>query len=279
MQADAVLAALGHLRQAALAAGSLALPYFRRGASTSARITTKSGGSPVTEADHIVDTFLATRLKARFPQAGWLSEESPDGPERLTRAMVLIVDPIDGTRGFAEGDPRWTICVALVVDGRPVAGIVHAPALAETYAAGLGTGAYLNESRLALAPRPAGADFRVAGPRPLIKAIQAQGLPVKREWAGPSLAYRFAQTAAGQLDAGVTAINAHDWDLAAADLLVHEAGGLVSGLDAKAPIYNRPLPRHGILLATRADLQTALIRALTTAERAETATDSARPGA
>jgi myo-inositol-1(or 4)-monophosphatase len=263
MQADAVKTALAELRQAALAAGALALPFFRRGAPTRARITTKTGGSPVTEADHLVDRFLAETLRTRFPTAGWLSEESLDGPDRLTRDWVLIVDPIDGTRGFAEGDPRWTICVALVVDGRPVAGVVHAPALGETYAAGLDAGAYLNETRLQNGPRPAAAAaWRIAGPRLMVEAVQASGLPVIRETSGPSLAYRFAQMACGRIDAGMATLNAHDWDLAAVDIVVHEAGGLLSDLDAKALIYNRPQTRHGLLVATRADLQARLIAAL-----------------
>ncbi len=279
MQAEQVRAALGELRRAALAAGALALPYFRRGGATSARIATKAGGSPVTEADHVVDRFLAERLQTSFPQAGWLSEESLDGPERLTRPRVLIVDPIDGTRGFIEGDCRWTICVALAIDGRPVAGVVHTPALGETYAAGHGVGAFLNESRLQPRPRSAEAALRVAGPKLLVEAIRRQGLPVQRETAGPSLAYRFAQMAAGRVDASMAAVNSHDWDLAAVDIVVHEAGGLLSGLDFNALIYNRPLPRHGILIAAPADLHGRLIEAMAPPGRPSAAASSHRPGA
>jgi myo-inositol-1(or 4)-monophosphatase len=278
MQAEQVRVALGELRRAALAAGALALPYFRRGAATSARIATKAGGSPVTEADHLVDRFLAERLRASFPQAGWLSEESLDGPERLTRPTVLIVDPIDGTRGFAQGDSRWTICVALVIDGRPVAGVVHAPALGETYAAGHGVGAFLNEFRLQPQPRTAEAALRVAGPKLLVEAMQAQGLPLQREAAGPSLAYRFAQMAAGRIDVGMAAVNSHDWDLAAVDIVVHQAGGLLSGLDSNTLIYNRPFPRHGILIAARADLHGRLIEAMASPGRPVALALSDRPG-
>ena len=83
-----------------------------------------------------------------LPEAGWLSEESADTKERLTRRHVLIVDPIDGTRGFAAGDPRWAISIALVTDGRPVLGLLHAPALNETYLAVLGHGATLNGKKI-----------------------------------------------------------------------------------------------------------------------------------
>ena len=50
-------------------------------------------------------------------------------PARLDKASLLVVDPIDGTRAFLAGDPRWTVSIALVLDGRPIAGVVHAPAL------------------------------------------------------------------------------------------------------------------------------------------------------
>ena len=65
-------------------------------------------------------------------------------PTASTRRTLLVVDPIDGTRAFVAGDPRWAVSAALVVDGRPVAGVVHAPALGETYAAARGGGATLN---------------------------------------------------------------------------------------------------------------------------------------
>ena len=262
MDAEAVGGALADLRQAALAAGPLALPFFRSGAPTKARITTKAGGSPVTEADQRVNRYLADRLQRRFPDAGWLSEESTDSPERLFCRRVLIVDPIDGTRGFAAGDPRWTICIGLVVDGRPVAGVVHAPALGETYAAGLGFGAFINETRLSPRPRREADAIRIAGPKPVVDAIQARGLPLHRELAGPSLAYRFAQLAAGAIDVGFAAVNSHDWDLAAVDIIVHEAGGRLSGLDALAVRYNQPQPRHNILIAAHPELHARLLAVL-----------------
>jgi myo-inositol-1(or 4)-monophosphatase len=126
-----VAAARDCLIDAAREAGAIALTYFRPGERTSARIDYKAGGSPVTEADFAVDAFLRARLGAAFPGAGWLSEETEDDPRRLACSNILIVDPIDGTRGFLAGDPRWAVSIALVVAGRPVAGVVHAPALAE----------------------------------------------------------------------------------------------------------------------------------------------------
>src|SRR5436309_6799577 len=91
----------------AIEAGELAMPYFRHGERTRAGIETKHGGSPVTEADFLVDRFLKRTLEAAIPEAAWLSEETADTNARLSARRVLIVDPIDGTRAFMTGDPRW----------------------------------------------------------------------------------------------------------------------------------------------------------------------------
>ena len=109
--------------------------YFCPGAATPASISYKIGDSPVTEADFAVDAALKTILRAAFPRAGWLSEESEDDPARLACQTVLVLDPIDGTRAFMRGDPCFAVALALLQDGRPVAGVIHAPALGETFAA------------------------------------------------------------------------------------------------------------------------------------------------
>jgi myo-inositol-1(or 4)-monophosphatase len=251
--------ALSALRDAAIEAGQLALPFFRPGEPTRARLTTKEGGSPVTEADHLVDQFLAARLRPQFPEAAWLSEESVDDPVRLNRRWVIIVDPIDGTRGFIRGDRRWTVCIALTLDGRPVAGVVHAPALAETFTAIAGGGAFLNGAALHASQRRELDGARIAGPKAFGEILQAAGVTFRREVYVPSLAYRLAAVAVGSVEAGVAAINSHDWDLAAVDLIIHEACGRLTGLDGKPLIYNRTLPRHGVLVAAGAVLHARVL--------------------
>ena len=86
----------------------------------------------MTDADLATESLLKRRLRGAMPEAGWLSEETVDDFERLSRRSLIIVDPIDGTRAFVIGDPRWAVSVALVVDERPVAGVVYAPALARS---------------------------------------------------------------------------------------------------------------------------------------------------
>ncbi len=158
------MAFVARTTQLAREAGDIALAYFRRGERTTAAVEHKEGGSPVTEADRRVDDFLRARLPLLEADAGWLSEETIDDRERLSRRRVFVVDPIDGTRAFMAGDPRWGVCIALVEAGRPVVGVVHMPALEATYVAAVGRGALLNGAPMAVAVRQAIDNALIAGP-------------------------------------------------------------------------------------------------------------------
>jgi len=247
--------------EAARHAGRLALGFFQHGAHTHATVNTKHGGSPVTEADLLANSALEQRLKARFPEAGWLSEETVDDPSRLSRRVVVIVDPIDGTRGFVAGDPRWAVSVGFVLDGRPIVGVVHAPALDETYAAVRGEGATLNGASIAVSNRTVLAGARAAGPKASAAAVLTAGLPLEIIPKIPSLAYRLAQVARGTIDVAIASGDSHDWDIAAADLIVHEAGGRLTSLDGEVPTYNRHDLTHGALYAASACLHNTLLEA------------------
>jgi myo-inositol-1(or 4)-monophosphatase len=251
------------MTQAALRGGAIALDYFRPGERTSARIDSKEGGSPVTEADHAVDAFLTKELRSALPQAGWLSEETIDDPERLTRDLVFIVDPIDGTRAFMSGDARWAVCVALVAQGKPVAGVIHLPALEQTFIAHLGGGAFLNDRPIAVSNRPSLAGGLIAGPAQMLRDLAGGGMAFRAEPRIPSLALRFARVAEGSLDAGMASTNACDWDIAAADIILQEAGGRLIDPQGVQPLYNRPATRHGLLGAAPGQLKgelTAILR-------------------
>jgi len=249
------------LAEAAREAGRLALAFFRPGAATSARIKSKVGGSPVTEADLAVDALLKARLSAAFPEAGWLSEETADDAERLERRALIIVDPIDGTRAFAAGDPRWTISAAIAIDGRPLAGVVHAPALGETYAAARGAGAKLDGATLQASTR-FDANLKAAGPRLVLQSMEAKlGAKVEISPRAPSLAYRLCMAARGAIHFAVAAENSHDWDIAAADLILEEAGARLVDAAGERLIYNQPHVRRGALLATPEALAPRLLDA------------------
>lgn len=252
--------ALDLLLAAAREAGDLVMGYFRHGEATSAKVNHKAGGSPVTEADMLADALLNQRLRAAFPAAAWLSEETADDRSRLGADLVLVVDPIDGTRAFSTGDPRFCVSVALVAGGTPVAGVVHAPALGETYAALKGAGATLNSAPVAVSARPSLAGASVSGPRALMEEIGRRRPEIAVAPRIPSLACRIVAVASGALDASLAAVNAHDWDLAAADLILHEAGGLLTGLEGAPLVYNRADVRHPELVAAPVGLHGELMR-------------------
>ncbi len=244
-------------------AGDIALGFYDRGGKTSADVRWKGDGSPVTEADMAVNAFLEERLKALWPGAAWLSEESADDPSRLGAKRVIIVDPIDGTRGFARGDEHWCVAIALCEAGRPVLSVVHAPALGQTYTAAAGAGAWLNGEPLHVDAAPAPhSGMAVTCPGNLSKALRAAGLEFDYKPKIASLALRVAWVASGVYSAGFTARDCHDWDIAAADLVLQEAGGLLAGLDGRPLLYNQREPIHGVLTASPSAMQPELRDAL-----------------
>ncbi|HZD29311.1 MAG TPA: 3'(2'),5'-bisphosphate nucleotidase CysQ [Xanthobacteraceae bacterium] len=235
-------------------AGAVALRTFRRQPVS----WIKGASSPVSEADLAVDALLRERLLS-IRDAGWLSEETEDDPARLRREEVWIVDPIDGTRGYLAGLPDWVVAAALVRAGRPLVAALYAPVSDELFLSVAGEGATLNGAPIAVSPghHMAGATFSGAKRRlDSLAAIEPRIVTAPRI---PSLALRLARVATGALDGTFVAPNSRDWDLAAADLLVHEAGGLVTTLTGESLIYNRPDPVHGALVAAGRDRHARLL--------------------
>ena len=256
------------LREAIREAAGLALPFYRAGEQTGARIWSKAGGSPVTEADVAVDTFLKIRLSALLPAAAWLSEETADDALRLGADLVWIVDPIDGTRAFLTGHPDWSISVALLSGGQPLLGFVHAPVSGHFYEAVAGFGATRNGEPIRASAQATLAGARVTGPKPMMDRLARGGARdgVKPDFVVvervPSLALRVARVADGSIDVGLVSSDARDWDLAGADLLLREAGGSVSDLSGRPTTYNRTDPVHGSLIALPDGLRAQTVDAL-----------------
>jgi myo-inositol-1(or 4)-monophosphatase len=205
--------------------------------------------SPVSEADIAVNDLLRTRLTALTPGAGWLSEETEDDPARLNAKTIWIVDPIDGTRSYLAGREDWAVSAALAVDGRPVLAALYAPATTEFFLAVAGEGATLNGAPIAANSGTGLAGAKVAGPKRFLEWLAEVDPQVVSMPRIGSLALRLARVAHGQLDIAFAGKNSHDWDLAAADLLVHEAGGALSTLAGQVLTYNCPEPVHGALIA------------------------------
>ncbi len=254
------------LQSAAKAAGRVAMRYFGEDHET----WTKTGGSPVTEADIAVDTMLRETLIAARPAYGWLSEETEDDPDLRVQKRIFVVDPIDGTRGFMAGDRRWSISLAIIERARPVAAVLHAPALGLTYWTATGLGAWRvgesgTDEKLAVPGCTKLAGSYIAGPQKWLRGQAFSALSIRAADYVPSLALRFAMVADGSFDAAFARPQAHDWDLAACDLLVHEAGGILSDLDGNAPQYNRSGFRHDALVAVNRAMHHALIKAVAAA--------------
>jgi myo-inositol-1(or 4)-monophosphatase len=254
--ADPIAAHAGHGERLAAAvrdAGALALAKFRSPLKT----WNKNNSSPVCEVDIAVNDLLRERLSGA-DGIGWLSEESLDDAARMQAPRLWVVDPIDGTRAYIAGFPDWSISVALVENGRPIVAAVFAPVADEMFLAIAGEGATLNASPIKVtAGTLDGA--RVAGPPGYLKrlvAIEPRLAPVPKIH---SLALRFARVAQGQIDAAFASGNSHDWDLAAADLLVHEAGGALTTFAGQLLTYNRADPVHKPLVAAGHDRRAALI--------------------
>jgi myo-inositol-1(or 4)-monophosphatase len=236
-------------------AGDLARETARR---PFKRWTKGDDDSPVCEADIAVNELLQARLAALLPQAGWLSEESEVGPEASAPAVTWIVDPIDGTRAYITGRADWTVSVALVEAGRPLLAALYAPVTDEMFLAARGAGATLNGAAIrARDGRLAGA--RLAGPKRALESIAKLSPGIRAEPKVFSLALRLARVAQGEFDVAFASKGSHDWDLAAADLLVHEAGGVMTDFAGRILSYNRPQGVQSALVAAGPDRHGTLL--------------------
>ncbi|WP_374763247.1 3'(2'),5'-bisphosphate nucleotidase CysQ [Yunchengibacter salinarum] len=246
------------LADAAQEAAELAMSYFRGGVTA----WEKRAGDPVSDADMAVDSLLKERLTGARPGYGWLSEETEDAPDRLRCGRLWIVDPIDGTRAFLRGGTDWGVSLALVQDGVPVLAIMAAPARNALYSARLGRGATCN-----------GTPIRVSGQDRLNEARMIgdpDAFRSRRLWPKPwpaamtthainSMALRLCLVADGESDCCVTLRPKNDWDVAAADLILREAGGAITTGEGAPLTYNARKPLHAHIVAGTPALMPALM--------------------
>ncbi|MNE31149.1 Histidinol-phosphatase [compost metagenome] len=218
------------------------------------------GHSPVSAADFAANAVLEKLLRTARPEYGWLSEETEDGHDRLARPTAFVVDPIDGTRAFIAGLDTWCVSVAVVHAGQPVAGVLVAPALSEEFLALEGGIAERNGQAIFVAT-PSEV-LNIAAPEDVVAELKKNGQPVKRIKHVPSLAYRLAMVADGRIDGTLVRAGSHDWDLAAADLILRCAGGRLVNMDGSAIVYNKPVVNHPSLCAASEATLASLLNAL-----------------
>ncbi|MGN6449273.1 MAG: inositol monophosphatase family protein, partial [Brucella intermedia] len=117
---------LALVRDAAREAGRIAMRYFGR----SPEVWLKDGVSPVSEADLAVDRYLKEVLLNARPDYGWISEETVDDRVVAKRSIAFVVDTIYGTRAYIAGQDQWCVSIAVIENGRPLAGVLECPARA-----------------------------------------------------------------------------------------------------------------------------------------------------
>ena len=249
--------------------GALALSYFHDGV----KHWQKGPDDPVSEADHAVDDLLREKLLAARPDYGWLSEETEDDTKRLDCRNVWVVDPIDGTRAFIQQREEFTVCAALVCDGRPLAGAVYNPATEELYEAVLGGGARLNGTPIQVSTASNFEGSRLLTGRHIFKNARADEKPkdVTIHMVN-SIAYRMCLAAEGRYDACISLSGKCDWDIAAAELILAEAGGVNTNSIGESFQYNRPDTRHRSVISAGPPMHAHILQFLETIDRPPGAT-------
>ena len=238
-------------------AGAIARRYFR----ADPKSWEKEPGQIVTEADIAIDRALHTLITAERPDDGWLSEERRDDGSRSQCQRVWVVDPIDGTRSFANGVAEFTISIALLVDGQPVLASISNPITMEHFEASLGGGARLNGSRITPSKQPTiGGSSLLASWTEMKKRRWHEVMPEATFTTIGSLAYKLALVASGRFSGLVSLRPCSDWDIAAAILILKEAGAWIGDGAGRSIHLNQSTLRHAGLVAAGAEpLYTALI--------------------
>jgi myo-inositol-1(or 4)-monophosphatase len=246
-------ALLDDLSEVARRAGALAMRQFRG----SFDQWEKSPGNPVSEVDLAVDAYLREELRKIDPKAGWLSEETADNAERLLLPRVWVVDPIDGTRDYVRGRPGWAVSIALSEGGRIVAGVLDAPARDEHWAAALGSGARRNGEVLSASRRQT-----LVGARVPADTLPRADSDLTTVYKPNSIALRIAMVAADEADLVATLRWGHEWDVAAAALIAHEAGAKVTDAHGAPLRFNSTKGEAFGVLATSQGIHTAAVERL-----------------
>lgn len=248
------------LIRAARAAGEIAASFSGQ---TARRWEKSEGAGPVTEADLAVNEMLAGALRGARPDYGWLSEETEDDLSRLDRETVFIIDPIDGTRSFIEGSRTWAHALAVARQGVVTAAVVYLPMRDKLYAAAVGEGASLNGMPIRVSGRAEMSGATMLAAKPNYDPEHWQGeVPALERAYRPSLAYRTSVVAEGRFDAMLTLRPTWEWDVAAGDLILREAGAATSDRRAAPLRFNNEVPKLDGMLAANPRLHREIANAL-----------------
>lgn len=228
-------------KDAALKASAAILDYYKI---ADLPVTMKGKEQPLTAADLAANRIIKGILQNAFPDDGWLSEEDPDNAERFAKRRVWIVDPLDGTQDFINKNPEFAVSIGLVVDEKPVLGVIANPVTGEVFWAASGHGAFADGKRVTVTKNR---DINH------ISLIVSQSENRRGEWerfknffnVTPTggTAYKLALVASGRADGCFTLKPKSEWDICAGHALVTEAGGIITTASGENLKYNQPKPR------------------------------------
>jgi len=215
----------------------------------------KQDSSPVTEADLLSNKLLVKILeKTNIPI---LSEEIKDNPERLNSNKLWIIDPLDGTKDFIQKTDEFSIMVGLVENGKPVLDIVYAPALDKIYYAEKGQGAFVESNgktkKLKVSTHSNYQDWTILVSRNHLgkeEVTLSEKLNFKKKKPTGSIGVKLGIIAEGSAEMYLHAIDkTWEWDVAAAEIILNEAGGTVTDIDGEKMKFNKEVPKNfrGIL--------------------------------
>lgn len=252
---------LGLLSTTLRHAGTIALGFFKADPKT----WDKGGGAgPVTEADLAVNDYLERTFTTARPDYAWLSEETEDTTDRLTKDHVFIVDPIDGTRAFIEGNSHWSHSVAIAQKGQVETAAVYLPVTDMMFTAQRGKGAFLNGQPINVSERNQINGATILSAKSNFDAKHwPSGFPDIERAFRSSLAYRLCLVAEGAFDGMLTLRPTWEWDVAAGSLIVQEAGGRVTNQRGDRPVFNNPTPQLNGMVAANTPVHQGLLTGLT----------------
>lgn len=222
-------------------AADLILPLWKSGLA----VDRKSDESPVTEADRRAEALILERLEKLFPKVPVISEEGADAglPEKAPKRFFLV-DPLDGTKGFIRGTESFTVNIALIEDGKPVAGAVAAPATGQVWFTAK-DGAYRRKvkgndlTQIRVREKPANGVALVSF---TLTDEEAERLAAKHGcpiWQGMDSSVKFCLIAEGRADIYPRPGRTMEWDTAAAQAILVAAGGRVLTEDGAPLVYGK----------------------------------------
>ncbi|MBC8345468.1 MAG: 3'(2'),5'-bisphosphate nucleotidase CysQ [Candidatus Marinimicrobia bacterium] len=224
-------------KDAAFEAGRVIMNYYK----SDYEIKEKGYHNPVTTADHAADSCLKELLMDARPDYGWLSEETVDSPDRLSKERVWVVDPLDGTKEFIESVPNFVVSVALVENGFPIVGVLYNPVTKEIFTAAKGEGAFLNGDLICCSTKEEVSEMVILNSR----SETRRGLWAPYEGtfgelkAVGSVAYKLGLTAAGKADIFASLRPKNEWDICAGNCIINEAGGKLIDLKGNLVSFNQ----------------------------------------